>query len=390
MTPATATRLRPGSVDDLRDAIADAARTGATLAIRGGASKDGVGRPEPLAQTLDMGGFCGVQDYDAPELMLTAGAATPLAEVQALLRQQGQMLAFAPFDHAPMFGRPAGAATLGGVVAAGVAGSQRLTQGGARDHLLGFQAVSGRGEVFIGGAKVVKNVTGYDLPKLMAGSWGRLAALTQVTLKVLPRPRLRTTRLLFGLTPAEAVRLMAEAMGSKAEVAAAAHLSRHPGFDGPLTALRLQGFPISVKARSAMLDTLLAGRGGVESLHEEACEAFWDEVATARPLPTAPPLWRINVAPSAAPSLLAALEPLEGTWLLDWAGGLVWIASEGDAQGVRTAAEAAGGHAMLVRGPLGLRTATPALQPPAPGVAALEARIRRAFDPSGVFETGRF
>ncbi|MBB4152207.1 glycolate oxidase FAD binding subunit [Sphingomonas jinjuensis] len=355
----------------MADMVASAAARGERLTIRGGGSKDGVGAPSETA-VLDMALLSGVIDYDPAELVLTVGAATPLAEVRALLAGSGQMLAFDPFDHGPLFGKPSGKATIGGVLAAGVAGSQRLSMGGGRDHLLGFTAVSGRGELFVAGAKVVKNVTGYDLPKLAVNSWGRLFAMTQVTLKVVPAPRARVTWVAEGLDFADAQRLMAAAMGSTAEVAAAAYL---PGRRRAL--LRVQGFGPSVEARGQMLAAL-----GLRPGNDGECDAL----RTLAPLPLDRPLWRINAPPSAAPAMMAGLS---GDWLADWAGGLVWLASDQPAGEVRAAAEAAGGHAMLVRGPEAMRRAVAALHPPAAGVAALEARIAAAFDPAGVFASPR-
>jgi glycolate oxidase FAD binding subunit len=377
--------LRPTTVDDLRDAIADAARTGARLEIRGGGSKADIGAPRET-DWLDMTGFAGIIDYDPAELVLTVGAGALLTEIEALVAGSDQMLAFEPFDHGPLFGRPAGSATIGGVIAAGVSGSRRVARGAARDHLLGFKGVSGRGEAFVGGAKVVKNVTGYDLPKVMTGSWGRLAALTEVTLKVLPRGRDQLTLALDGLSPGKAQAAMARAMGSQADVSAAAHLPGPPA----TTALRLEGFGPSIAARRAMLDVILAEAGGLRALAGDEAEALWSAVRTLAPLADGRDLWRINVAPSAGGAVIAALEMLDARWLMDWAGGLVWLTLDGNAGAVRAAAEAAGGHAALVRAPEALRRTTPALHPQARGVMALEARVRRAFDPAGVFETGRF
>ncbi|UVO50594.1 glycolate oxidase subunit GlcE [Sphingomonas sp. SUN019] len=379
-----ATLPLPTCETDVADAIADAARAGEKLTIRGGGSKAMMGAAV-AAQALDLGGLSGVVDYDPAELVLTLRPGTPLSEVQALVAGERQMLAFDPFDHAPLFGQAPGQATIGGVVAAGVAGSQRVSAGSARDHLLGFRAVSGRGEVFVAGAKVVKNVTGYDLPKLAAGSWGRLFGLTELTLKVLPRPEVRTTLTIEGLSPRDAVAAMARAMGSQADVAAAAHLPA--ANDGSaVTALRLQGFGPSVAARATILTALLADHGPVVPLDEEAADALWDDLRTIRPLATHATLWRINVPPSHG---WRVVEKLDAAWLFDWAGGLVWI-GDGDPAAIRAAAEAAGGHATLVRAPEAVRNSVPMFHPAAAGLAALEARVRRAFDPAGVFETGRF
>lgn len=380
--------IAPTTTAELRDAIADAARTATPLEIRGGGSKADIGAP-PDAAILDMRGFAGVIDYDPAELVLTVAAGTPLAEVQALLLGENQMLAFDPWDHGPMFGRAGGQATIGGVVAAGVAGSRRVTAGGARDHLLGFEAVSGRGEHFVAGAKVVKNVTGYDLPKLMAGSWGRIAAMTQLTLKVLPRPRVSVTLAAEGLVANDAHAAMARALGSHLEIAAAAHLPAQVNGGRALTLFRLEGFEPSVDARCAMLPTLLRGYATLFRIDPGEGEGLWDAVRQATPLSDGT-LWRAHVPPSRACSLIAALEPLGARWLMDWGGGLVWLAFDGDAQLVRDAAEAAGGQAMLVRAPEPVRANVPAQHPRSPGVMALERRVRRAFDPAGVFETGRF
>lgn len=366
--------LRPADTDQLCEIVATVREDGGPLRLRGGGSKDAIGAPTPDAAIVDMRSLAGVVDYDPPELVLTVGAGTPLAEIQALVAAEGQMLAFDPFDHGAMLGGEAGNATIGGVIAAGIAGPGRLSGGAARDHLLGFEAVSGRGERFIAGAKVVKNVTGYDLSKLVTGSWGRLVALTQVTLKVLPAPRERRTLAVRGLDPGAAVARMAEALGSAAEVSAAAHL---PDWQGAaVTALRLDGFPPSIAARAAMLPDFTAITDS---------EALWDAVRHAAPLPVGKPLWRVIVAPSRAPQLVAAMPG--ANWLFDWAGGLIWLASDIDP---RPAAEAAGGHAMLVRAEAAMRAAVPAHHPQPAPLAALEERVRRAFDPDGLFETGRF
>ena len=382
--------LMPRSEADICDAIAQALRNGERLAITGGATKSDMGRHVENARRLDMRGFSGIVDYDPAELVLTVGAGTPLMDVEALVASREQKLPFAPFDYGPVFGRPAGASTIGGVIAAGVAGSHRVSQGSARDHLLGFRAVSGRGEPFIAGARVVKNVTGYDLSKLVSGSWGRLVALTEVTLKVLPRPRLSVTKAVEGLNAADAVRLMSRALGSQAEVAAAAHIPEQAG-DGPaLTLLKIEGFGPSVTARCAMLDALLCDVGILPQLEGALADHLWSNLRTLAPLTGDAPLWRINVAPREAAGIVAAVEPFGAKWMMDWGGGLIWVAVDGDPAVIRDAAARAGGHAMLVRGSRVLRDRIAAFHPPVPAVAALETRVRRAFDPNGVFETGRF
>lgn len=380
----------PTCEQDIIDAIADALRDGTRLAIAGGGSKAAIGAPVAEARPLPMAGLNGVIDYDPAELVLTVKPGTPLAEVQALVADAGQMLAFDPFDHGPIFGRAAGAATIGGIMAAGVSGSQRLSALGARDHLLGFRAVSGRGEAFVAGAKVVKNVTGYDLPKLAAGSWGRLFALTELTLKVLPRPRETTTQAILGLDERQAVQAMAVAMGSQADVAAAAYVPASLRNGESATMLRVQGFGPSVTARCAMLDGMLAPLGKVQPLPDVEASALWDGLRTLAPLGAERAIWRISLAPKQACDALAALGGDDTEFLLDWAGGLIWLASDGDPSRIRETVARADGHAALIRSDAATRAQVPAFHPPSPGLAALEERVRRAFDPAGLFETGRF
>lgn len=375
---------RPADVQALAELVAATAAQGGALEIRGGGSRAETGAPRQAA-ILDMTAFQGVFDYDPAELVITVGAGTPLAEVEAAVAERGQMLAFDPFDHGPIHGRPAGASTIGGVVAAGVSGSRRVSAGAARDHLLAFKGVSGRGEALIGGAKVVKNVTGYDLPKLAAGSWGRLVALTEVTLKVLPRPFMRQTLFVEGLAPGEAVAAVSRALGSRADVAAAAHDPQRG-----LTGFRLEGVPPSVAARQTLLRELLGAWGPAGAMEEAEADAFWSRLRTLEPLDPALPLWRLVLPASRSAAVLEELEDGEGSWLMDWGGGLVWLATPEDPAALRSVVASAGGHAMLARAPEAMRAAVPAFHPQPGAVAALEARVRAAFDPKGVFETGRF
>lgn len=336
------------------------------------------------AEIVPTDALAGVIAYEPAELVLTVGAGTPLAEIEALLAANGQMLAFDPFDHGALLGGEPGAATIGGVVAAGVSGSRRLSAGAARDHLLGFRAVSGRGELFVAGGKVVKNVTGYDVSKLMAGCWGRLALLVELSLKVLPAPRERASLVLEGLSDRAAIAAMARAMGGPFEVAAAAHFPRASG--RAATVLRVEGFGPSVDARLADLADAL---GGDAVRGDEEC-ALWAVPRMLEPLAGGALLWRIVVPPSAGAEIVEGLGRAASRWLYDWAGGLVWLATDDPGAPVREVAERAGGHAMLVRAAPEIRARIPALHPEPPAVAALAQRIRRSFDPAGVFATARF
>jgi glycolate oxidase FAD binding subunit len=302
------------------------------------------------------------------------------------------MLAFEPPRFAKLLGAK-GEPTLGGVLAANLSGPRRIRAGAARDHLLGFAAVSGRGEAFKAGGKVVKNVTGYDLAKLMAGSWGTLAVMTEVTIKVLPKPKTEASLLLFGLEDRRAVQAMAAAMNAPVEVSGAAHLPSAVAARAPLkaemavTALRLEGFERSVAARVEGLREALGPFGRVELLDAKLSRGFWAQVREVEVFhKDVRPLWRVSVPPASGWRVGEALKSQDGGHevLYDWAGGLVWAQSE-DGATVRAAARAAGGHAALWRG----EAQGPAFEPLGGPLAALNGRVKAAFDPRGLLNPGR-
>jgi glycolate oxidase FAD binding subunit len=366
--------LEPRDARDLAEIIGDAAANGQKLELRGGGTKAGFGAPRS-ATIVSLSQLSGVVDYDPAELVLTVRPGTPLAEVEAMVAAEGQMLAFEPYGDA--------GATIGGTVAAGIAGSRRVTAGSARDHLLGFTAISGRGDAFVAGAKVVKNVTGYDLPKLMAGSWGRLCAMTELTLKVLPRPRETVTMAAAGLGAEAAYAAMACALGSNADVSAAAHLPTGQ------VLLRVAGFAPSVQARCAALPGLVAGHCSLAMMAEAEAAPLWRKAMTGAGL-SGPVRWVVHLPPRHAPALVKSLDPLGIDWAMDWGGGRLWIALDRQDETVREDAMRLGGEARLVDAPAEMRSRIAAFQPRDPGVMALEQRVRRAFDPAGIFVTGRF
>src|SRR5215218_1713278 len=216
-------RLQPRDEKEVEELVRWALAEGKTLEVRGQGSKRALGRPSQTDLTLDLSGLAGVTLYEPEELVLSARAGTPLAEIEALVTASDQQLAFEPMDYGPLFGQPRGRGTIGGALAANLSGPRRIKAGAARDHFLGVSAVSGRGEIFKSGGRVVKNVTGYDLCKVMAGSWGTLAALAEVTVKVLPRAETEETLLVLGLDDGSAARAMSIAMGSSNDVSGAAH-----------------------------------------------------------------------------------------------------------------------------------------------------------------------
>lgn len=385
--------LQPRDEQDICDAVADAAARQARLEIIGGGSKRIIGRPHRETVLLSSENLKRVVDYDPAELILTVQPGVRLTEIEALLATHNQMLAFEPYDFAGVAAGASGRSTIGGIVGAGIAGSRRLSAGGVRDHCLGFSAVNGLGQQFKAGGKVVKNVTGYDLPKLMAGSWGRLAMLTELTLKVLPKPPVARTLVAKGLSNQAALAMMTLAISSRASVAAVSHIPP-VGDDPALTAIRVEGFAPSVKAREQMLHNLLDGAGVLHVLHEETARTHWSKVQTGACLPAEgrPVLWRISVPPARGADLLSALGRLDGIGLLDWAGGLAWVRTPLSASPatVRKLTEQEGGHAVLIDAPVEIRAATPSFHPEAPAVAALSQRVRDAFDPAGVFDPQRF
>ena len=367
---------QPRNIAEICGIVADAISGGTKLEITGGGTRVAFGAPSRAAAQLSLRNLSGVIEYEPAELVLTAWAGTTLAELNAVVAAKNQGFAFEPWGDA--------GSTIGGVIAAGVAGARRVSAGSVRDHLLGFEAVSGRGERFKAGAKVVKNVTGYDLPKLVCGSWGRLAVLTQVTLKLLPRPPERLTLLWRGLDDASGFALMRAAMCQPVDVAAAAFLP------GRATLIRLDGFGPSVAARRAYLAVAAAEYGVPEALAEPEAAALWAACQGGAALAPALPLWRLSLPPRQALAAIAPLLALGGHYVADWAGGLIWLTLDGHEDEIRAQAAQAGGHATLARAPAAVRARIPALHPQAPGVEALSRRMRRAFDPLGVFETNRF
>lgn len=365
--------LEPRDVQDLRQIVADAVAGGTKLELRGGGSRADFGAPREV-QIVSLVALSGIVDYDPAELVLTVRPGTLLSNVLALVEGEGQMLAFEPWGDA--------ASTIGGTVAAGIAGSRRVTAGSVRDHLLGVTVVSGRGEIFVAGGKVVKNVTGYDLPKLMAGSWGRLGAIAELTLKVLPRPRVTATLIADGLPAEAAYRAMARALGSHADVSAAAHLRRG------VTLLRIAGFAPSVEARCAVLPDILKDHCTLRR-DGEASAPLWREAMTGEAL-KGRVKWRAHLLPRHAAELTRRVETLGADWAMDWGGGRVWIGLDDESEDIRRIVLDLGGEATLVDAPIGMRSRVPAMHGSAPGVSALADRVRRAFDPADVFATGRF
>lgn len=393
--------LNPSTEIEAADVIRDHASRKTLLHIRGGGSRAGFGNPTAADATLSSAALTGIVEYNPAEMVITARAGTPVAEIEAALAENGQGMAFEPMDHRGAMGT-SGTPTIGGLFAVNSSGPRRFTAGAARDHLLGVRFVNGAGDVVKAGGKVMKNVTGLDLVKLLAGSHGTLGFLTEVTFKVLPVPKTATTIVLSGLEDEQAMKALAAALSLSVEVSGAAHLpesvrGRFIGGklpQGAATVMRLEGLEASVAVRAEKLMAAVAGFGPVSRLDAEDTKALWAEIRDVMPYAdgTARPLWRLSMAPSQAWKLVAGLRLRAGIdAYYDWQGGLVWMRMEADPEaevlrhGIRTLG---GGHATLLRAAPQIRIEVASFEPQAPAVALLSGRVRAKLDPHGIFNPG--
>jgi glycolate oxidase FAD binding subunit len=398
------TTFTPTTSDEVLSTVAWAVAQESPLEVVGHGSKRGIGRPLQTEHTLDLSKLAGVTLYEPAELVLSAKAGTPLAEIERLLAENGQQLAFEPMDYGPLLGGEPGKGTIGGVLGANLSGPRRLKAGAARDHILGINVVSGRGEAFKSGGRVVKNVTGYDMSKLMANSWGTLAVFTDVTFKVLPAAETEVTLAIRGLLDDAAAEAMAMAVGSSAEVSSAAHLPERIAArvaDGALgsdaaTLLRVEGFGPSVTYRIAALKTLLGHAGPLQEIAGQASQVIWRDVRDVRPFAdgSEKPVWRVSMPPSQGHRMVLALRMQAAvSALYDWQGGLVWLRmEEGDPQAALLRGllhKHGGGHATLVRAAPAHRAALPVFEPQATALAALSQRLKHEFDPRNILNPGR-
>lgn len=377
--------LNPKDETELAEAIAGA---GGPLTVRGGGT-----RPIGLSvegEVLSVAGISGVTLYEPGALTLVARAGTPVAEIEATLYAENQMLAFEPMDHRGILGTT-GEPTIGGVVAANVSGPRRVQAGACRDYLLGVRFVDGRGTAIKNGGRVMKNVTGYDLVKLMAGSRGTLGVLSEVSFKVLPRPETAATVLLTGLSVPDAVKAMSVALKSPFDVSGAAHVPS--GLDGePVTMIRIEGFETSVAYRAMRLKDLLTGFGAAEIERRsgddggQGVKTGWRWVRDAEMFHVGDgDLWRISVKPTEAPAVADALP--DARLLLDWGGGLIWV-EVAAGKDVRLALGGIAGHATLVRASNDTKAKLGVFQPEPGPMSALAEGLRRQFDPKGILNPG--
>ncbi|MBN9026347.1 MAG: FAD-binding protein, partial [Rhizobiales bacterium] len=358
--------LLPDNEAEIEAIVHEAAQSRSALAIHGGGTRP-IGRPVHAERALSTQLLTGITLYEPSELVISARAGTPLSEIQETLAANRQRLPFEPIDYRQLLGGH-GTPTIGGMTASNSSGPRRIHAGAARDSLIGVRATTGRGETIKTGGRVMKNVTGYDFVKRLAGSWGTLGVLTEVTYKLVPEAETERTLLLSGLSSERGVAALTAALGTPFEVTAAAHL---PATDGmpARTLLRLEGFEASVRYRSERLDQVLKPFGNFDIIAAEASRVLWKGIRDVEALevPHEAAIWRISVRPTDGPKVGDALAAALGSRLVyDWGGGLVWASAPGEGDGgaavVRAAVTAVGGHAMLVRGSPTLRATVPVFE----------------------------
>jgi glycolate oxidase FAD binding subunit len=381
--------IAPADEAGIIDLVLAASAAREPIAIEGQGSKRGLLRPVQAARGLSTRALTGITLYHPAELIISARAGTPLAEIEAVVAEKGQQLIAEPPYLGSVFGTSA-PPSIGGVVAANLSGPRRITWGATRDHVMGLRFVNGAGEVIRSGGRVLKNVTGLDLCKLLSGSYGTLGVISEVTLKVLPAPE--TSATLFIETPdlTSAVAALSAGLGSPFGVSAAAALPRN---DHVVAALRLEDFAASVTYRMEKLCGVLGGYGAQRVVEDGESRAFWRSVREVEPLQLGAheALWRVSVRPSAGPGIAAMAGMIGGRSMLDWGGGLIWVAaapSPANHTTITEAVRAQGGTAMLFRAPDSLRLSVPVLPEANDALYRIEKRVKDALDPVGLFNPG--
>ena len=380
------------------DAVAEAAARREPLLVEGRGTKLGMLRPVQAARTLSARNLVGITLYSPQELIVSARAGTPIPELERTLADAGQGLVAEPPDLSALLGTP-GPSTIGGMVATNLSGPRRVAWGAMRDHVMGVRAVNGAAELIRSGGRVLKNVTGLDLCKLIAGSHGTLAVLTEVTLKVLPMAERTGSLLLAGLAPGPAVAALSAALGSPFGVSGAAWLpeaaaARVPELagHGSVTLIRIEDFAPSVSYRLGRLVDALAQFGPALTLEHEPSLGAWRAIRDAHPLEALPgdSIWRISVRPSAGPGVVAAVEQAGARCFLDWGGGLAWVAGSAALHPrIMAAARAGGGTWTVLRGPETMRAAVEVVPPEPDALQRITRRVKAAMDPQGILNPGR-
>jgi len=395
----------PETEEELKHLVAEAVDTRTPLEVMGKGTKREIGHPVGAGAVVSTEAMVGISLYEPTELVMVAKAGTPLAEIETKLAENDQELPFEPVDLGPVLGYGPREGTIGGVIATNISGSRRILKGAARDHVLGVRAVNGRGELIKAGGRVMKNVTGYDLGRTLAGSWGTLAIMTEVALKVLPAQRETRTIVCFGLTDQTAIEALCIAMGTPYEVSGTLHAHAElaarfsdqqiAGAEAAVTAIRVENFPASARYRASRLRQALLAYSPALELDHERSKKFWSEVRALKMFQGKPnPLWRVSTTPTNAAKLINNLSrKIDVRAAYDWSGGLIWIESppitDGGAVDIRRTLAELGGHATLIRADDAMRAGIDVFQPLELPLATLSAKLKHAFDPLGIFNPGR-
>ena len=401
--------FRPKNSDEVCSAVKDALSMKASLELLGQGTRRSLGRPVQADASLDLSALTGVQMYEPEELVIVVSPGTPMREISQVLAEHNQQLAFEPPDYGPLWGLAPEEGTVGGMVMTARNGSRRLSAGGVRDYVLGVKGVNGFGESFVSGGRVVKNVTGFDLPKVLTGSFGTLCAATEITLKLLPLPPEAATLVVSGLQDEQAIAAMTRVLTETSiPVSSAAHLpaetarlSRAESIsarENSATLMRVEGFGPSVESGIEGLKKALESKADMLVLDKAETQKLWKEVTNASFFDqTDKPLWRLSVPPSEAAAIMAKLGKVLATqYFYDWAGGAIWIeapmsedAGEPAIRGALNSMVVGDGHATLIRASEATRALIAPFHPLSPVLATVEDRLRKQFDPQGMFNPGR-
>ena len=397
--------LRPAADWELRSMVAQLVEKQVPVEVIGNGTKRSIGRPTNAEASLSVGSLRGITLYEPTELVMSAAAGTPLSQIETELAARGQMLAFEPIDLAPALGGMAGEQSIGGVFATNASGARRIQVGAARDHLIGLSGVNGMADLFKSGGRVMKNVTGIDIARGLAGSWGTLAVVSEVTFKVMPWPQDVLTLAFPGLTEDIGNELLCSAMGLPFEISGAVHLpkalserlelAKFNQVGDALTVIRLENTSTSITyRRGKVLDALKAYGAPIELALDESI-AFWGELRRLSVMPAnGSCLWRISTAPSKGSQVIDAIgKHMPVNAFYDWSGGLIWAevpaAADGGSSDVRRAVAIHGGHATLIRAEPSVRAEVDVFQPLEPAVVRVKQGLKKAFDPYGILNVGR-
>lgn len=383
--------LTPKDEAELAKMVARANKNKTRLRIEGGGTRQDLGNLIKTDATLSLKNISGITLYEPGALTLVAKAGTPLKEIEKALKKHSQRLAFEPMDHRAIFGSK-GEPTIGAIVAGNISGSRRIIAGGCRDSLIGVRFINGNGEIIKNGGRVMKNVTGLDLVKLMAGSFGTLGVISEVSFKLLPVAQRKVSLEIKGLSSEQAISIMSKALGSPFEITAAAHLPKNLNNKNgdAKTLLRIEGFDSQVDYRIEKLSELIANNIEITTIEGKEHDKLWRYIRNVKIFKNSKnPLWKLSIKPSDAPDIEKQLIDKTGAdMFFDWAGGLIWLQMQDEdnahADVVRHIVKQFGGHATLVRASDEIREAVEIFQPEQVGIAKLSNLIRKKFDPSGI------